>query len=170
VTFRCYDLPVRPGESCGPEPTTGFCVFHDDMDRVYAALRDAHAMVVGSPIYFDTVSGPLKLLIDRCNCITMLVRTPGGGYAFRPQWARTRRAAFIAACGERNRWDLAERTVRGFCKWVGAKWEETIVWNHEDNDPGSVATRADLITRAEALGRRLIESPPLVPAESPLPH
>ena len=91
---------------------------------------------------------------------------PGGGYAFRPLWPRTRRAAFVTACGERQRWDLAERTVRGFLKWVGAKWEETLVWEHLDNDPGSVVTHADLVARAEALGRRLVESPPLVPAEA----
>ena len=160
-SFRTDELVVRACESCGPEPTTGFCVFHDDMDPVYEALRDAHAIVVGSPIYFDGVSGSLKRVIDRCNCITMLVRTPDGGSAFRPQWPRTRRAAFVTACGERNRWDMAERSVRGFLKWVGARWEETIVWSHDDNDPGSVASRPELLARAEALGRRLIESPPL---------
>jgi hypothetical protein len=160
---RCNDLVVRPCQACGPEPTSGFCVSHDDMDRVYARLRDAHAVVVGSPIYFDAVSAQLKLVMDRCNCITPLVAAADGGWTFRPLWARTRRAAFVVACGERNRWDMAERSVRGFLKWVGAKWEETLVWAHADNDPGSVARAPDLIARAEALGRRLIESPPLEP-------
>ena len=50
---------------------------------------------------------------------------------------------------------LAERSVRGFLKWVGARWEETLVWSHLDNDPGSIATRPDLLERADALGRRL---------------
>jgi NAD(P)H-dependent FMN reductase len=177
---RCNELTVMPCQACGPEPTTGFCVFHDDMDRVYALLRDAHAVVVGSPVYFDTVSAQLKLVMDRCNCITPLVavrRAAGAGetkdpgavagvdadWTFRPLWSRTRRAGFVVACGERHRWDLAERSVRGFLKWVGAKWEETIVWAHADNDPGSVTRAPELLERAEALGRRLIESPPLEP-------
>lgn len=159
----CNELVVRPCQACGPEPTTGYCVFHDDMDAVYESLRDAHAVVIGSPIYFDTVSGPLKLVMDRCNCITPLVTLPGGGYDFRPLWPRTRRAAFVTACSTRHRYDLAERSVRGFLKWVGAKWEETLAWQHEDNDTGSVAGHPDLLIRARALGARLVEQPPLLP-------
>jgi hypothetical protein len=94
----------------------------------------------------------------------MLHREPGGGYSFVPRWPRTRRAAFVTACSSRHRYDLAEHSVRGFLKWIGAKWEETLAWQHEDNDPGSVAARADLVERAHALGRRLIEAPPLAPA------
>jgi len=160
---RCNDLAVKPCQACGPEPTTGFCIFHDDMDPIYAALQDAHAVVVGSPIYFDTVSAQLKLVMDRCNCITPLVRAAEGGYDFRPLWPRTRRAAFVTACSSRHRYDLAERSVRGFLKWIGARWEETLAWQHEDNDPGSVRTAPELIERALALGRRLIDSPPLSP-------
>lgn len=161
LRFDCNALDVKPCQACGPEPTTGFCIFHDDMDPVYAALQGAHAIVVGSPIYFDGVSAQLKLVMDRCNCITPLTRVAGGGYAFRPLWARTRRGVFVTACSSRHRYDLAERSVRGFLKWVGARWEETLAWQHEDNDLGSVATRPDLIERARAIGRRLIESDPL---------
>jgi multimeric flavodoxin WrbA len=159
--FHCNELTVKPCQACGPEPTTGFCIFHDDMDPIYEALRDAHAVVVGSPVYFDGVSAQLKLVMDRCNCITPLVRMPGGGYDFRPLWPRTRRGAFVTACSSRHPYEMAERSVRGFLKWIGARWEETVAWQHEDNDPGSVQTRPELIERARTLGRRLVESPPL---------
>src|SRR2546422_3096335 len=160
-TFDCNALTVKPCQECGPEPTTGFCIFHDDMDPIYEALHGAHAIAVGSPIYFDGVSAQLKLVMDRCNCITMLVHLPEGGYSFRPQWARTRRGVFVTACGSRHRYDLAERSVRGFLKWIGARWEETLAWQHEDNDTGSVTAHPEMIARARALGRRLIESEPL---------
>ena len=161
LRFECNALDVKPCQACGPEPTTGFCIFHDDMDPVYAALERAHAVVVGSPIYFDTVSAQLKLVMDRCNCVTPLARGADGGWTFRPKWARTRRAIFVTACGERQRYDLAERSVRGFLKWVGAKWEETLAWRHDDVARGSVAGHPELLARARSLGRRLIESPPL---------
>jgi hypothetical protein len=70
---------------------------------------------------------------------------------------------FVTACSSNHRYDLAERTVRGFFKWVGAKWEETLAWQHPDDDRGSVARDPELLERARALGRRLIESPPLEP-------
>jgi len=161
---RCAELLVRPCEACGPEPTTGYCIFHDDMDRIYALLERAHAVAVGSPIYFDTVSAQLKLVMDRCNCVTMLVRRPDGSDQFRPQWVRTRRGLFVTACSSVHRYDLAERSVRGFLKWIGARWEETIAWQHPDTEIGSVTGAPELRARARAAGRRMIESPPLEPA------
>jgi len=73
-------------------------------------------------------------------------------------WARTRRGVFVTALSSKHRYDLAERSVRGFLKWIGARWEETLAWVHDDNDPGSVTGRRDLLERARAIGRRLIES------------
>ena len=164
--LHCNDLIVKSCQACGPEPTTGYCVFHDDMDLVYQALERADALVVGSPIFFDSVSAQLKLVIDRCNCITPLVRLPEGGSTFRPKWRRTRRGIFVTACGPRQRFDMAERCVRGFMKWVGAKWEETLAYVHEDVDAGAVASDAAWLARARAVGGRLASSPPLE-AETP---
>jgi len=159
--LNCFDLIVRPCIACGPDATSGYCIYHDDMDRVYAAMERAHAIVVGSPVWFDTVSGPLKMVIDRCNCITPLVTLPSGAEALVPRWKRTRRGVFVSACSTEHTAELAERTVRGFLKWVGARWEETLLWQHGDNKAGSVAD--DLVQRARATGRRLVESAPLEP-------
>lgn len=159
--IRCNELIVKPCQACGPEPTTGYCVYHDDMDGVFAALERAHAVIVGSPIYFDTVSAQLKLVMDRCNCVTPLVVLPDGTDTFRPKWKRTRRGAFVTACGSHRRYELAERSVRGFLKWIGAKWEETLAWLHEDNAVGSVAKDVELMAKARALGARLVTSEPL---------
>jgi multimeric flavodoxin WrbA len=154
----CTDLAVRPCIACGPDATDGYCIFHDGMDRVYALLESAHAVVVGSPVYFDTVSGPLKLVMDRCNCITPLRTTPTGE-VFVPLWPRTRRGVFVTAHSSAHRYDLAERSVRGFMKWVGARWEETLAWSHEDNESGSVVRAPELLERARAIGARLAEKP-----------
>jgi NAD(P)H-dependent FMN reductase len=163
VHVRAYTLSMRPCVACGPDATSGYCIFHDDLDRVYELLERAHAVVVGSPVYFDSVSGPLKILIDRCNCITPLVSLPGGAQDFVPRWKRTRRGAFVAACSAAHPHELAERVVRGYLKWVGAKWEESVVWKHADNDLASAPE--DLLARSRSLGRRLVESEPL-PADN----
>ncbi len=161
--LRCAELSVKPCQACGPEPTDGYCVFHDDMDAVYEALERAHAVVVGSPVYFDAVSAQLKLVMDRCNCVTPLVRLAGGGEGFRPRWPRTRRAAFVTARSAQHPHEHAERSVRGFLKWIGARWEESLVWAHDDNRKGSVAEDPALLARARELGRRLVASDPLAP-------
>jgi hypothetical protein len=59
---------------------------------------------------------------------------------------------------------MAERCVRGFMKWVGTRWEETIAFVHEDNQLGSVTRDPELLARAREVGRRLGKSPPLEPA------
>lgn len=159
-TFSVYNLHIVPCIACGPDATSGCCVFHDDMDRVYAALEAAHALVVATPVYFDSVSGPMKLLFDRCNCITPLVTTPEGERCV-PKWPRTRRGVFVVAHSVDHPRDMAERSVRGFMKWVGAKWEETIAWAHEDNEAGSVVREPALLERARAAGERLARSTPL---------
>lgn len=156
--FRAHTMAIRACIACGPDATHGYCIFHDEMDRVYEAMDRAHAIVVGSPIYFDTVSGPLKLLFDRCNCITPLVTLRDGSEKCVPLWKRTRRGAFLTACSSDHRYDLAERSVRGFLKWVGARWEETLAWQHPDNAFASVPEA--LVVQARALGRRLVESEP----------
>lgn len=158
----CNELIVKSCQACGPEPTTGYCVFHDDMDLVYQALERADALAVASPIFFDSVSAQLKLVIDRCNCITP-VDAQG---AFHPKWQRTRRGVFLTACGPRQRFDMAERCVRGFMKWVGVKWEETLAYVHEDVDLGAVRSDPSWLARARAVGERLAASPPL-PVEAP---
>lgn len=164
VHFRCAEMHVVPCIACGPDATPGYCVFHDDMDAVYAALERAHAIVVGTPVYFDGVSAQLKLLIDRCNCVTPLVTLPDGRVDTVPKWRRTRRGAFVVAHSAKHPHEHAERTVRGFLKWIGAKWEETIAWSHADDDFASVARESALLDRAKALGARLIASEPLTPS------
>ncbi|HUK61970.1 MAG TPA: NAD(P)H-dependent oxidoreductase [Dongiaceae bacterium] len=162
----CNNLVVKPCQACGPDATPGYCIFHDDMDRVYAALEGAHAVLVGSPVHFDGVSAPLKAVIDRCNCVTPLVTLPGGGEDCVPRWRRTRRGAFVTACSDRHPYEMAERCVRGFLKWVGARWEATIAWQHADNVRGGVPDA--LLDDARRLGRRLIEGDPLEDA-TPVP-
>jgi multimeric flavodoxin WrbA len=157
--LRCNEMRVIACQACGPAPTRGYCVFHDDMDAVYALLRDAHAVVVASPVYFDTVSAQLKLVMDRCNCITPLVPVAGGGFETVPLWRRTRRGVFVTACSSKHTYAHAERSVRGFLKWVGAKWEETIAWQHPDDERGSVSDT--MLARAREAGARLAASAPL---------
>ena len=41
------------------------CVQHDDMDRIYPAIKEADVVVFASPLYYWTLSGQLRTAIDR---------------------------------------------------------------------------------------------------------
>ncbi len=43
----------------------GTCVQKDDMQKVYALLKEAEMLVIASPIYYHGISGQLKCVIDR---------------------------------------------------------------------------------------------------------
>jgi multimeric flavodoxin WrbA len=47
----------------------GVCHIKDDMQEIYPRLLQADALVFGTPVYFDMVSGLLKNFIDRTNPI-----------------------------------------------------------------------------------------------------
>jgi multimeric flavodoxin WrbA len=47
----------------------GECKIGDDMKELYPILRGADALVLGTPVYFDMLSGTLKNFMDRTNPI-----------------------------------------------------------------------------------------------------
>lgn len=54
--------PCRGCRSCGE---TGECVIKDDMQPLYEKLVEADAIVFGSPIYFYSMTGQAKTIMDR---------------------------------------------------------------------------------------------------------
>ena len=43
------------------------CSIHDDMDDIYIQMLDSDIIIIGTPNYFDNVTGLLKDFIDRTN-------------------------------------------------------------------------------------------------------
>jgi multimeric flavodoxin WrbA len=43
------------------------CIQKDDMEQIYAQLKDADAIVIATPVYFYNVSSQLKCIIDRLH-------------------------------------------------------------------------------------------------------
>jgi multimeric flavodoxin WrbA len=50
------------------------------MEQIYDALEYSDAIVLGSPVYFDTVSAQSKLIIDRSNCLMPCVKKADGTF------------------------------------------------------------------------------------------
>ena len=163
------ELTAIDCQACGPDPTqgTGYCIYHDDMDKVYEALERATGVLVATPVYFSGVSAQLKRVIDRCNCVTpVLEPKPGEKPVFRRQWPRTRRGGLIVVLGPSDTPEPSRLTARGFLSWVGGRLLETLVYRHDDIDLGKVAHDDTWLHRARALGAALA-GPPLVPDASP---
>ena len=78
------------------------CTQRDDMDLIYAAFAEADVVVFASPVYFWTITGPLKTAADRLyaelECLgyggfpkksVLLMTADGGDYSQAVTWYRT---------------------------------------------------------------------------------
>ena len=61
------DLFIQPCQACKVQDGTG-CVLSDGMDFIYELLETVDGMALGTPVYYNTVSSQMKLMIDRCYC------------------------------------------------------------------------------------------------------
>ena len=60
-----HDLDIHCCIGCYQCYNTGSCVFNDDMTEIINAIRSASLIIACSPVYTNTVTGMLKLVIDR---------------------------------------------------------------------------------------------------------
>lgn len=56
---------VEPCDHCGGCIKTGQCHIKDDMQGLYSKMIEADGIIVGSPVYFWSVTAQAKLVIDR---------------------------------------------------------------------------------------------------------
>ena len=59
------DHRVAPCTACEACSLNGICVYDDDVPALVARMIEADAIIFGSPVYIDNVSGQMKLFFDR---------------------------------------------------------------------------------------------------------
>ncbi|WP_027623257.1 flavodoxin family protein [Clostridium lundense] len=60
-----YDKKVSPCVDCKYCYTKEQCAIKDDMQEIYAKINDSDVIVIASPMYFSSVTAPMKAIIDR---------------------------------------------------------------------------------------------------------
>jgi multimeric flavodoxin WrbA len=139
------DLQIKTCQSCDVDPAPRYCIYEDDMQCVYDALDTCDLLVLGTPVYFDTVSAQVKLMIDRCNCIRPYILQPDGTYAFERRMKKKKAAILVVVAGESKAFDSITRVVKGFFNWVDARLVDSILYTHKE-----------LMERAFEMGGRLV--------------
>ncbi len=63
---RVTDLNIAPCSGCMACRTSRYCAMSpDDSLRVIEMLRDADALIIGAPCYWNNIPGPVKTMFDR---------------------------------------------------------------------------------------------------------
>lgn len=63
------DLKISPCLEIYGCKKTGRCVIEDDFQQIYDHLLACHGLMLGSPIFFYTVSAHTKAFMDRCQSL-----------------------------------------------------------------------------------------------------
>ena len=62
---------IEPCIACDICKSTGECAIYDDMSDILAKIGSSHGLIIGSPVYFGSVTSQLKMLIDRSRPLRM---------------------------------------------------------------------------------------------------
>lgn len=63
--YNLGKMDIEPCNACDICKLTGECPKDDDINEILSNLKDAHGIIIGSPVYFGNVSAQLKILMDR---------------------------------------------------------------------------------------------------------
>lgn len=132
----------------------GCTVEGDDWPRIEALLRGADALVVASPVYFMGLPAPLKAIVDRLQAVWALRER--GGRVGTNEGPFRRAAVVLCAAGGREAFRGARAealAALGTLQFevVGELLAEGL------EDAGEASARPELLERARALGRALVE-------------
>jgi multimeric flavodoxin WrbA len=158
-THKIYlnDMRIKPCQSCGVDPYPKYCLLDDDMKEVYTMLESCDVVVLGSPVYFDTVSAQTKLVIDRCNCLMPYVKRTDGTFGFERRIKKRMKGVFVAVAGPEQEFDTIKTTVKGFFNWTNAEFVEAILYQNDSNELGGVANNKKIMDQAFEVGARIVK-------------
>ena len=152
------DLDIKPCQSCGVDPRPEFCIYEDGMEIIYDSLETSDTVVLGSPVYFDTVSAQTKLMIDRCNCLKPYVKNQLGRYDFEKRLEKRKKGLFIAVAGRGQEFNTILISVKGFFEWANIELVDTILYAHDDEELGGVGGNMKRMKEAFDIGARITEN------------
>lgn len=143
-TWSIVGKKIEPCDHCGSCITTGECHIRDDMQVLYQKMVDADGIILGSPVYFWSVSAQAKLVIDR----TYALRRPTNKLQGKVGGA-------IAVAGRRGQME-ALTVINNFFLGHGMISAGLGVDGRGSNK-GDVCEDGRALTGADELGRRVVE-------------
>jgi multimeric flavodoxin WrbA len=141
---------------CGYCDKKGFCAQKDDMTQVYPLMERATHIVMASPVYFYSVTGQLKLLIDRAQAPFMqreLTKKEGKDLA-----SGLEKKGFLLSAGAtrgKRLFDCTMLTVRYFFDAIGADYAGELCFRELD-ERGAVRSKAEALDACRQAGKAFV--------------
>lgn len=74
------DLEVKSCTGCEHCGQSGGCVFKDGMEVLYDGFDNSHIVIFAAPLYFNSINGMAKNVVDRCQRYWSLKYVMGRNY------------------------------------------------------------------------------------------
>jgi multimeric flavodoxin WrbA len=155
LVLRVLFLNINPCLACGECHEDGTCAHNDDMQVMYERLDEADIVIVAAPVFFMGLPAPMKVLVDRCQCIwirNFILKTGGGK-------DKKRIGAFLSTAGqpEEKMFVGADHTIGAWFATLGLEYKEKLFVNDMDRF-SAVKKQPEVLEKARALGKRLVEA------------
>lgn len=153
--FIVTEMDFKRCLACDGCAKDGSCVVRDDMDKIYGIIPEADAMVFAAPIYFNSIPGEAKNLVDRTqNYWTgkYVLGQKGPGDPKRP-------AVFLACGGApstRDQFIGGQLVMDYFFKACNFTYKGDYLISHTDAKP--VKERDEVLEELKVLGRDIDEN------------
>ena len=150
-------LSIRPCQACRKHPAPNHCFFFDDMQRIYEVLENADGIILGSPIFYGTVSAQTKLMIDRANCLTWIEPDADGTPVFTPRLEKVKKGVVILVSDITEDPSAARLPIRLFFHDARIEPVGELFVPHADAGKGA-RNNEEWLSQARALGASLAEA------------
>jgi multimeric flavodoxin WrbA len=136
---------------------SGRCVIKDDFGPLQDQLVAAQGLILGSPIFFYTVSAHTKILMDRCQ--SLWVKKYWIDNVPHNHWAPTRKGIFISVGATRGRrlFDGAMLSVKYFFDVLDMELYRPLLYRGLDFE-GDVLKHPEYLIEARMAGSGLVEA------------
>ncbi|MBI4653875.1 MAG: flavodoxin family protein [Nitrospirae bacterium] len=154
--FDLNSLKLSPCQNCGGCDETGECIFHDDMDEIYDAIRTSNRIILASPIFFSGLSAQTKIMIDRCQsfwCEKYLLKRPI------PEGGFKRKGLLLLVGGRREGTGVrcAEASATAFFRSISVPEHTTLSYLGIDKK-GEILKHGTALKEVYNAGRSLVGS------------
>lgn len=139
------DLDFNACQECENTKGNGECIVDDDMQKVFQEVERSDVVIVGSPIFFGSISAQTKMMIDRYQCYWM------AGIK-----GDQKKGAFISVSAK-NRYDFfqnAKKIVCNFFATINADYKHELLLSGVENK-GDVKALDGALQRAFDIGKDL---------------
>lgn len=126
-TVRLFDQTIGFCRGCLACQKTGRCVIHDDADTIVQKMLTADVLVFATPVYYYSVSGQLKTMLDRANPLFP------SDYAFRKVYLLA-----TAADAEQPAVEGTEKAVQGWVDCFGKAELARVIFAGGVTDVGEI--------------------------------